>query len=219
MGSPPATQRSTARRLAKRGAYDTATIHAILDEGFICHVAFVADGSPTVIPTGHGRDGSRLYLHGAAANRMLKTVSTGADVSIAVTLVDGLVFARSAFHHSMNYRSVVLFGRAEPVLNPSEKIRALRCVSDHIASGRWDEARPPTEHELKATSVVAFPIEEASAKIRTGGPIDDDDDYALPVWAGVLPVSVTPGAPIADEKLSQPVPVPPSVRNWRRAKA
>jgi hypothetical protein len=217
MDSFQPTPRTTVRRLAKRGVYDRATVHAILDEGFVCHVAFIADGSPVVIPTGYGRDGDRLYLHGSAANRMLKTMATGADVSIAVTLVDGLVLARSAFHHSMNYRSVVLFGKAVPITEPSEKARALRCISDHIMPGRWEEVRPPTDQELKATAVLAFPIEEVSAKARTGGPVDDEEDYQLPVWAGVLPLALTPKPPIGDERVLDGVPVSQSIRNWRGA--
>ncbi len=210
------TPRTTVRRLAKRGVYDRTAVNAILDEGFICHVGFLAEGAPVVIPTGYGRNGEQLYVHGAAANRMLKTLSGGLEVSLAVTLVDGLVLARSAFHHSMNYRSVVLFGTARPILESAEKSAALRCISDHVTPGRWDEVRPPSEKELRATSVLALPLEEVSAKVRTGGPIDDEEDYELPIWAGVLPLTLSPQTPVADSRLAEGIAVSPSVLNWKR---
>jgi nitroimidazol reductase NimA-like FMN-containing flavoprotein (pyridoxamine 5'-phosphate oxidase superfamily) len=216
MGSFSPTPRTTVRRLPKRGVYDKAAVYAILDEGFICHAAFTVDGSPVVIPTGYGRDGEQLYLHGSAANRMLKTMAAGVEVCVAVTLVDGLVLARSAFHHSINYRSVVVFGTAHPITDPTEKMEALRCISDHITPGRWSEVRPPTEQELKATAVLALPLEEVSAKVRTGPPIDDEADYSLPIWAGVLPLSLTPKASIQDERNVEGVPVSQSVLNWKR---
>ncbi len=216
MGSFTPTPRTTVWRLAKRGVYDRAAVHAILDEGFICHVAFNVEGAPVVIPTGYGRSGEQLYLHGAAANRMLKTMAGGVEVSVAVTLVDGLVLARSAFHHSINYRSVVLFGTAQPISEPAEKNEALRCISDHITPGRWSEVRPPTDKELKATSVLALPLDEVSAKVRTGGPIDDEEDYSLPIWAGVLPLTLTPQTPVPDSRLDDSLPVSRSVVNWKR---
>ncbi len=216
MDSFSPTSRTTVRRLPKRGAYDRPTVYSILDEGFICHAAFVADGSPVVIPTGYGRDGDQLYLHGSAASRMLKTMAAGVDVCVAVTLVDGLVLARSAFHHSMNYRSVVVFGKAQLISEPEHKNRALRVIAEHITPGRWDEVRPPTLQELKATLVLALPLEEASAKVRTGPPIDDEEDYALPIWAGVLPLGLKAGAPLADERLTTALPVSESVVRWSR---
>jgi nitroimidazol reductase NimA-like FMN-containing flavoprotein (pyridoxamine 5'-phosphate oxidase superfamily) len=216
MGSYIPTPRTTVRRLAKRGVYDRDAVHAILDEAFICHVAFNIDGAPVIIPTGYGRQGEQLYLHGAAANRMLKTMAGGIEVSVAVTLLDGLVLARSAFHHSMNYRSVVLFGTARPIRDPAEKSEALRCISDHIAPGRWNEVRLPTDKELKATSVLALPLEEVSAKVRTGGPIDDEEDYGLPIWAGVLPLAMAARPPIPDARLAEGIAVSQSVLNWKR---
>ena len=200
------TERTRVRRLAKRGSYDRATVHAILDEAFICHVAFLLDGSPVVLPTAYGRAGERLFIHGSAANRMLKTASQGFDICIAVTLVDGLVLARSAFHHSINYRSVVVFGKARLLSDPAEKNEALRVISEHIIRGRWDEVRAPSDKELAATAVIAVDLDEVSAKIRSGGPVDDDEDMSLPVWAGVLPLGLVAGAPAADGNASIPVP-------------
>lgn len=204
------------RRLPKRGVYDREAVHAILDEGFICHVGFVHEGAPVVIPTAYGRDGERLYLHGSAASRMLRTLAAGVPVSIAVTLVDGLVLARSAFHHSINYRSVVMFGEARLVSEVEEKREALRVISEHLARGRWGEVRPPNLKELAATLVLGVPLEEVSAKVRTGPPIDDEEDYELPVWAGVLPLSIARGEPLADERLKHGIEVSPSVVHWRR---
>jgi nitroimidazol reductase NimA-like FMN-containing flavoprotein (pyridoxamine 5'-phosphate oxidase superfamily) len=195
------THRSQVRRLPKRGVYDKAQVRAILDEGFVCHAGFVVDGQPYVIPTGYGRAGDLIYIHGSAASRMLRTFDSGVDVCVTVTLIDGFVLARSAFHHSMNYRSVVVLGRARPVTDREEKLAALRAITNHIVPGRWEEVRPPTEQELKATSVLALPLEEVSAKVRTGGPIDDEEDYALPVWAGVVPLRQQVGDLIPDERL------------------
>ncbi len=202
------TDRSRLRRLPKRGSHDAATIHAILDAGFLAHVGFVVDGQPFVIPTLYGRDGDTLYLHGSAASRMLRQLGAGVPVCVAVTLVDGLVLARSAFHHSVNYRSVVVFGSAHPVEVPAEKTRALRVISEHLLPGRWDDVRAPTAKELKATSVLALPIEEASAKLRAGPPLDEEADYALPVWAGVLPLALEAGTPIPDPRMAQARPAP-----------
>ena len=209
MNQDSPTKRTQVMRLPKRGDYSEATIHSILDAGFLCHVGFVADGQPFVIPTSYGRSGDTLYLHGSAASRMLRTLASGVEVCVTVTLVDGLVLARSAFHHSMNYRSVVLFGTATLVESADEKTAALRAISEQIVPGRWDDVRWPTEQELKATKVLALPISEASAKVRTGPPLDDEEDYAMKVWAGILPFRVQPQAPLPDPRLngdSQEVP-------------
>ena len=186
------------RRLPSRGAYDTETIYAILDEALICHVGFAIDGQPFVIPTIHWRDGDTLYFHGSAASRMLRTLRGGVDACVTVTLLDGLVMARSAFHHSMNYRSVVVFGKAREVADRDEKLRALERLVEHIAPGRSAEVRGPSESELRQTLVLALPLHEASAKIRTGPPVDDADDYKLPVWAGVVPMALVKGEPVED---------------------
>ena len=209
MDEIPRTDRTTVRRLPARGAYDRTLIHSILDEGLICHVGFVADGRPFVIPTIHVRVGDRLYVHGSPASRMLKAMAGGVEVCITVTLLDGLILARSAFHHSMNYRSVVLFGEARPVDDPAEKARVLQVLAEHLVPGRWRDIRVPTPGELKATSVLSLPIDEASAKVRTGPPVDDEDDYALPIWAGILPLSIAAGEPVPCPRLLPGI-VPPS---------
>src|SRR6266404_1809954 len=195
------TERTILRRLPKRGVYDKAQVHTILDEGFICHVGFAVDGQPFVVPTGYARAGDQVYIHGSAASRMLRTLDAGVNLCFTVTLVDGFVLARSAFHHSMNYRSVVVLGMARLVTEPAEKTEALRRFTDHIVPGRWDEVRQPTEQELKATTVLALPLDEVSAKVRTGPPIDDDEDYALPVWAGIVPIRTQAGEPVSDSRL------------------
>ncbi len=195
------TERTRVRRRPERGSHDTETIQTILDEALICHVGFTVDDQPYVLPTIHARIGDRLYLHGAAANRMLRTLSEGGACCVTATLVDGLVLARSAFHHSMNYRSVAVLGRAEEVTEPDERLAALRAIVEHVRPGRWDECRAPTEAELRATTVVRLPLDEASAKVRTGPPIDDEEDYALPYWAGVIPLSTVEGAPEPDPRL------------------
>jgi uncharacterized protein len=210
------TERTQVKRLPKRGAYDRETVHKILDEAFVCHVGFVADGQPYVIPTNYGRSGDTLYLHGSAASRMLRTLSAGIPVCVTVTLVDGLVLARSAFHHSVNYRSVVVLSTARLVDDPAEKMEALRLFTEHIMKGRWDDIRLPTDQEMKGTTVLALPLEEVSAKVRTGGPIDDEEDYALPMWAGVLPLAVVSGSPIPDGRLASNTPVPPYMRSYSR---
>ena len=210
------TERTTLKRLPKRGNYERETVNKILDEGFVCHVGFVVDGRPFVIPTGYGRSGDMLYIHGSAASRMLRTLREGIDVCVTVTLIDGLVLARSAFHHSMNYRSVVVFGRARVVEDEDEKMEVLRVFTDHIMRHRWEETREPNQNELRATLVLALPLEEASAKIRTGPPIDDEEDYALPVWAGVLPLHLTTGETIPDPRLNSDIELPQSVLNYRR---
>lgn len=210
------TERTRVVRLPKRGAYDRETVDAILDEAFICHVGFVADGQPYVIPTAYGRAGEDLYIHGSAASRMLRELSKEVDVCVTVTLVDGLVLARSAFHHSINYRSVVILGKATLVTETDEKGRALEAITEHIVHGRWPDIRWPNEIELKATSVLKLPITEASAKVRTGPPIDDEEDYAMNVWAGVLPLSLTYGEPIADDRLPPGIAIPDHVLNQSR---
>ncbi len=194
------TERTRVKRLPDRGRYDGEIIDAILDEAFICHVGFSTEHGPVVIPTLFGRDGSDLIIHGSAASRMLRDLSNGIDVCVTVTLVDGLVLARSAFHHSMNYRSAVIFGKAELINEKEEKVRALEILSEHVIRHRWKDARPPSDKELKGTTVLRLPIEEASAKVRTGPPKDDEEDYLLPIWAGVVPIHTTFGTPIADER-------------------
>jgi nitroimidazol reductase NimA-like FMN-containing flavoprotein (pyridoxamine 5'-phosphate oxidase superfamily) len=217
MRVPPQSPRIRVRRLPDRGTYDREAIHAILDEGLVCHVAVVADGQPYVLPMNFGRDGDRLLLHGSAASRLVRALADGAPACFTVTILDGLVLARSAFHHSVNYRSVVLLGRARPVVGDAAKTAALRLISEHLVPGRWEAVRPPNERELAATSVVEVPIEEASAKIRTGPPRDDAEDMAWPVWAGVLPVAVASGEPVRDGA-DGPAEVPPHVRGWRRGR-
>lgn len=210
------TERTRLKRLPKRGHFERDTVNAILDEAFICHVGFVTGGQPFVIPTGFARIGDDLYIHGSAASRMLRSIAGGIDVCVTITLIDGLVLARSAFHHSMNYRSVVILGKAEMVTEADEKNKALEAFTEHVLPGRWAEVRWPTELELKATTVLRLPIEEASAKIRTGDPVDDDEDYAMDVWAGVLPLALKPDEPVADAKLISGPDLPPYVRNYQR---
>lgn len=200
------TERTQLRRLPARGSHESAAIYSILDAAFLAHVGFVVNGQPFVIPTLFGRDGDKLYLHGSAASRMLRELEKGVPACVTVTLVDGLVLARSAFHHSMNYRSVVAFGTALKIADPVRKIEALRVISEHLIAGRWEEVRGPNEQELKATSVLEFEMGEASAKVRTGPPLDDEEDYSLPVWAGVLPLTLTPGAALPDSQVTTAVP-------------
>jgi nitroimidazol reductase NimA-like FMN-containing flavoprotein (pyridoxamine 5'-phosphate oxidase superfamily) len=200
------TDRTQVKRLPKRGVYDKAQVHAILDEGYVCHVGFVIDGQPYVIPTGYVRVDDQIYIHGSAASRMLRTLDQGIDVCVTVTLVDGLVLARSAFHHSMNYRSVVVLGKPRLVTDADEKTAALRSFTNHIAPGRWDEVRHPNEAELKSTRALALRLDEVSAKVRTGPPLDDEDDYAFPVWAGVVPIRAQTGEPIADGRVLPGIP-------------
>src|SRR6516162_2297526 len=210
------TERTQVRRLPKRAVYDREAIYRILDEGLVCHVGFVVDGQPVLIPTGYGRDGDTLYVHGSVASRMLRDLAKGVDVCVTVTLLDGLVLARSAFHHSMNYRSVVILGRGLEVIGHDEKLDAMRTLVEHVVPGRWNDARKPNELELKQTMILRLPISEASAKIRTGGPSDDEDDYSLPIWAGVLPLTLTPLAPIADARLGAGTVTPDYVRRYVR---
>ena len=194
------TRRTRVQRLAKRGSYDREIVYRVLDEAFLCHAGFVVDGQPYVIPTGYARAGDKLYIHGSAASRMLRTLAEGVQICVTVTLLDGLVLARSAFHHSMNYRSVVILGTARLVEDEKEKWEALRAFTEHVVPGRWNEIRQPNEQEMKATTVLCLPLEEVSAKIRTGPPIDEEEDYQLPVWAGVLPLRLTPSAPVVDPR-------------------
>ncbi|MBZ5581566.1 MAG: pyridoxamine 5'-phosphate oxidase family protein [Acidobacteriia bacterium] len=206
MASVPPTGRTRVRRLPQRAVYHRDDIYAILDEGFLCHVGFVIDAQPFVIPTNYARQGDEILIHGSAASRMVRALAAGVDVCVTVTLVDGLVLARSPFHHSVNYRSVVILGKARLVSDPGEKLEALRCLTDHIVPGRWDEVRQPTEQELKATSVLSLPLAEVSAKVRHGPPVDDQSDLGLPVWAGVVPLRSLPGAPIGAEDLMPGTP-------------
>lgn len=206
------SKRTTVKRIPRRGSYDRDVINSILDAAFLCHVGFVVDGQPYVIPTGFGRVDDDIYIHGSAASRMLRSLAEGVDVCVTVTLLDELVLARSAFHHSMNYRSVVVLGRAELVTEADEKLAALTAISEQIIPGRWADVRPPNAKELKATSVLRLPISEASAKIRTGPPVDDDEDYHLPIWAGVVPIELKLGEPVPDPKLDHPISAPVYVK-------
>ena len=211
------TERTKLKRLPKRGYFDRETVYGILDEGFICHVGFAPDGQPVVIPTGYARVGDTFYIHGSQASRMLRTLSGGVDACVTVTIIDGLVLARSAFHHSMNYRSVVIFGRATLVEDREEKSAALLALSEHIIRGRWADVREPTEEELIQTTVLSMPLMEASAKIRTGPPLDDEEDYAMNVWAGVVPLKLVAGEPIDDPRLPDGIEVPEYARSYRRS--
>jgi nitroimidazol reductase NimA-like FMN-containing flavoprotein (pyridoxamine 5'-phosphate oxidase superfamily) len=208
------TDRTRFHRVPSRGTYDRTTVHQILDEGLVASVGFVIDGQPYVIPMVYARRGDQLYLHGASASRLLK--SSDVPLCVTVTLLDGLILARSAFHHSMNYRSVVLLGRAREVTEPEEKNAALTAVVDHVLAGRWQDCRPPSEKELRATRVLALPIDEGSAKMRTGGPLDDEEDLALPYWAGIVPLTLAAGAPVADPLHAPRGPLPPGLRGYRR---
>jgi hypothetical protein len=212
----PVTQRTKIKRLSERGDYDRNLIYSILDEGLICHVGFAVDGQPFVIPTAYGRVGDRLYLHGSPASRMLRTLQQGIEVCVTVTLLDGLVLARSAFHHSMNYRSVVIFGTATPVSDIEEKTEALKAFTNHVVPQRWEQVRPMLRQEVAGTLVLSLPIQEASAKVRSGPPNDDEADYALPIWAGVLPLQMVAQAPIDDPRLSPGLTVPDSIRHYQR---
>jgi uncharacterized protein len=210
------TSRNQIKRLPQRGQYDRSVIHQILDEGLVCHLGFSVDGQTFVIPTAYGRIDDFLYIHGSPASRMLQSLQSGLEVCVTVTLLDGLVLARSAFHHSMNYRSVVMFGTATIVQSFEQKVEALRSFTEHVVPKRWAEVRQPTRPEILGTLVLALPLAEASAKIRTGGPIDDEADYALPVWAGVIPLSLTAGTPLPDARLPADIPLPDSVQHYTR---
>lgn len=214
-GMPP-SERTRVKRHPERGAYDRATIDGILDEALFCHVGYVADGHPRVIPTIHARVGDTLYVHGSNASRTLRTIKGGDDVCIVTTLLDGLVLARSAFMHSMNYRSVVVYGRTREVSDREEKWMAQKALVDHVCAGRSDQVRMPTDDELRQTTILAVPLEEASAKLRTGPPKDDEADYDLPLWAGVLPMSTVPQTPLDDPRLGHGLDPPPNVTGYRR---
>lgn len=214
VGAP--SDRTRVRRLPKRGAYDRATIDAILDEGLVCHLGFVADGQPLVVPTGYARDGDRLLLHGSRASASMRALAAGAPACVTVTLLDGLVLARSAFHHSMNYRSVVVLGLAAEVTEPGAKRAALDALVERLVPGRTADARGATDAELDLTTVVSLGLDEASAKVRTGGPVDDAEDHGLAVWAGVIPLALRAGSAIADDLVTPGAPVPPYVTAYRR---
>src|SRR6202451_1984879 len=210
------TSRTRVVREPQRGVYDRDAAYAILDEAFICHVGFTLDGQPYVIPTSFGRNGDQLYIHGSAASRMLRNLDKGIPLCVTVTLTDGLVMARSIFNHSMNYRSVVILGTARAVNDPTEKLEALRLLSEHILPGRWAESRQPNEKELKATLVMRLPIEEFSAKVRQGPVVDDEEEYAFPTWAGVIPLTLVAGEPIDDARLMPGVKVPEYAQGYTR---
>jgi uncharacterized protein len=205
------TERTKVRRRAQRGVYDKATVHSILDEGFLCHLGFVIDGQPYVIPTGYVRAGEQIYIHGSPVSRIMGIAAEGHEICLTVTLVDGFVLARSVFHHSLNYRSVVVLGKPRMVTDPHEKYEALQRFTDHIWAARWDRVRHPTQQELNATTVLSLALDEVSAKVRTGPPLDDEQDYALPVWAGVVPFRTTVGEPVPDSRVLPGV-APPGTR-------
>ena len=210
-----ATERTKLKRSPKRGSFDRGTIYKILDEAFVCHVGFTMDQRPFVIPTAYARVGDDLLIHGSTLSRMLRTLAMKVDVCVTVTLIDGLVLARSAFDHSMNYRSVMIFGKARVLIDRQDKVAALRAFTEQIIPRRWDEVRPPNVQELKATTVLMLPLQEVSAKIRTGAPIDNEQDYELDIWAGVIPLKLSAGEPIADDRLKEGISIPPSVLNYR----
>ncbi len=210
------TERTTLKRLPDRGSYDRDLVNRILDEGFVCHVGFAVDGQPIVIPTAYGRVGDKLYIHGSAASRTVRGLGGGIPICVTVTLVDGLVLARSAFHHSINYRSVVILGTATMVEVAEEKMIALRAFTEHVIPGRWDDVREPDEQELKATSVLALPLVEVSAKVRTGPPKDDEGDMTIPVWAGELPLRITADPPVADPQLTSGIEPPAYITRFSR---
>ena len=216
MGSYEVTERSKVKRVAYRGDYDRDTIYPIIDEALICHVGFAVDGQPFVIPTIHARVKDSIILHGAPASRMLKHISAGNSVCITITHVDGLVLARSVFHHSMNYRSAVIFGRGYIIEDEAEYFEAAHAISEHLIPGRWEDARQPNLKEVRGTHFVKINIEEASAKIRTGPPGDEDEDYALPVWAGVIPMQTQFLAPEADPRLTEGIPQPDYIQDYQR---
>lgn len=212
------TKRIQVMRLPDRAVYDVERIHAILDEAFVCHVGFVLDGQPYVIPTAYARAGNQIYFHGSAASRMQRSLARGLPVCVTVTLVDGLVLARSAFHHSINYRSLVILGTARLVDDPAEKLEALRCFTNHVIAGRWEQVRPPNEKELRATNVLALSLDEASAKVRAAPPKDDEEDLAIPAWAGVVPLQNHWGQPVPDDHVS-PSAARPDPAKFERVRA
>ena len=209
------TERTSLKRAPRRGSFDRETIYKILDEALVCHVGFTIDQRPVVIPTAYARVGDDLLIHGSTVSRMLITLAMEVDVCVTVTLIDGLVLARSAFDHSMNYRSVMIFGKAKVLIDRQEKVAALRAFTEQIIPRRWDEVRPPNVQELKATTLLVLPLQEVSAKIRRGPPIDNAEDYELDIWAGVIPLKLSVGEPIADERLKEGISIPPSVLNYK----
>lgn len=210
------TEKTKISRSPKRGDYSGETIHSILDEGLFCHIAYVENGQPMMIPTGYGRVGDKLYIHGSVGSHFLRAIADGRPVVLTVSLLDGLVLARSAFHHSVNYRSVVLFASGTVVTDEDERWEALRIFTEHVVPGRWDEVRWPSAGEMKKTMVISFPIEEASAKLRAAGVLDEEEDLSLPVWAGVLPLKLTPGVPEPDPQLAEGTAVPGYVTGYQR---
>jgi len=212
----PVSNRTRVVREANRAVYDREAIYKILDEGFVCHVGFAAEGQPFVIPTMYARVGDAIYFHGSAASRMLRGLSAGLPVCITITLADGLVLARSVFNHSMNYRSVVALGQATLIDDPDEKLHALQALTEKLIPGRWNDARQPNERELKATSILKLPLTEVSAKVRTGAVEDDAEDYALPVWAGVIPLRLVADPPLRDDRCDPAIPTPAYASNYKR---
>ena len=210
------TERTKVRRLPDRGKYDSESVYGILDEAFICHVGFVVESQPYVIPTGFARVGDTLYIHGSAASRMLRTLADGVQICVTVTLIDGIVMARSGFHSSMNYRSVVILGRATQVEGRDEKLAAMAAFSEQVMPGRWKDLRETTDAELKGTLVLSLPLKEVSAKVRSGPPKDDEVDYALPLWAGIVPLKLTAGNPVNDPRLPTGIDPPGYARNYKR---
>jgi len=210
------TIRTKVNRVPKRAVYNKETIYKILDETFICQVAFKIDEQVFIIPTAYGRKGDKIFIHGSNKSRMLNSIKSGVDICINVTLIDGIVAARSIFHHSINYRSVIIFGKGKEIIEPDDKKRALRIITEHIIPGRWDDARQPNEKELEITSVFEFKIDEASAKIRTGPPADEKEDYNLNVWAGVIPLKTVIENPIRDEKLNEDISIPDYIKNYKK---
>ncbi len=215
MDDYPVTERTRLRRAHERGHFDRETVYGILDAELICHLGYVVDGQPFVAPTSYWRDGNRVYVHGSSASRAMRVGESGVEVCITVTLLDGLVMARSGYHHSLNYRSVMMFGAAVLVDGRAEKLAALEAFMERVAPGRWDECRPITEQELKATTVLSLELNDVSAKVRTGPPSDDEEDYALPIWAGVVPVRQVVGTPEPDPRMDPPRPVPENVTSLK----
>lgn len=209
------TKRTTLKRAHERGVYDRDRVHAILDEALICHVGFIHDGAPAIIPTAHWRDGETLYIHGSSASRMIRVLEDGALACIEVTMTDGLVLARSGYHSSVNYRTVVVYGAGRKITDEADKLAALRAFMEKIAPGRWDELRAPNEQEMKATTVLAFPLKEVSAKIRDGGVLDDEEDMNDPVWAGVVPMHRTFGTPEPDAQLRGDIGLPGYLKDYK----
>jgi uncharacterized protein len=210
------TERTTVRRKPDRGTFDRETIYNILDQAFVCHVGFVVDGTPFVVPTNYVRVGDKLFLHGSTASRLMKTLGSGAPFCLSVTLLDGIVFSPTATGHSVNYRSVVVMGKAEPIEDPAAKLAAMRDFVEYVLRGRWATVRPPSEQELKGTMVLAVPLVEASAKVRTGFAVDDNKEYESSAWTGVLPFKWTPGEPVRDPRGDVSTPVPTNIQNYSR---